>query len=62
MEEAIEKYIEHAKNADASNLLEETKKFSLQFVLQKIPNIKNEKRVLWFVFNSRAKASHWCIL
>ena len=47
MEEAIQQYVEYAKKSGESNLLEEVKKFSLQVVLIKIPNLKNEKRVLW---------------
>ncbi len=47
MQEAIEKYMDYAKKSAESNLFEQGQKFSLQIVLNKIPNLKNQKRVLW---------------
>jgi hypothetical protein len=50
MEEAIEKYIDYLNNNQKDNKLnifESTKKVSLQVVLHKILNLKNDKEILW---------------
>ena len=51
MEEAIQKYIEYLqKNENGKlNIFDSTKKISLQVVLHKILNLKNDKVVLVYV-------------
>jgi hypothetical protein len=49
MEEAIQKYIDYLQNNETNklNILDGTKKVSLQVVLHKILNLKNDKEILW---------------
>ena len=49
MEEAVGKYIDFLNNRsdDKLNIFQSTKKVSLQVVLHKILNLKNDKEILW---------------
>jgi hypothetical protein len=41
-------YLNKAENQDGKKeLFEETKKVSIQIALNKIPNLQNEKKILW---------------
>lgn len=49
MDSAIKKFVDYLNNNEKNkvNLLEDSKKVSLQIVLHKILNLKNDKHVYW---------------
>lgn len=50
MKKSVEKYLSYLNKPsgdDRKELFAEPKKVSVQVVLHKIPNLMNEKRVLW---------------
>lgn len=55
MEKAVKKFLEFVNKSpsDSKELFSdvETKKVSVQVVLHKIPNLINEKQVLWYIYH-----------
>ena len=57
MKSAIEKYLKYLSSPQANervgedrkDLFDEAKKCSLQVVLHKIPNLINDKQILWYI-------------
>ncbi len=49
IEETVKQYLEYLNKQDeeTKELFQESKKGSVQFSLNKIPNLQNDKRILW---------------
>ena len=47
IEKAIKEFQNYLTNSDKKELFDSTKKISLQICLHKIPNLRNNKQILW---------------